>query len=51
MSTTPTGIPIIFCNYCGRTHPENRNHCRTCYTPSLFIDPDNQCRTCKEEQP
>lgn len=28
--TTPTGVPIIDCEQCGRRHPATRQHCPTC---------------------
>ena len=34
--STPTGIPIIDCTTCGRTHPETHSHCVACGSPSLF---------------
>lgn len=47
--TTPTGIPIVDCETCGKRHPETRVHCPVCGMANLFghsrcVTPDNpQC--------
>ena len=33
---TPTGIPIIWCEECGKSHPETRMHCCLCGAASVF---------------
>jgi hypothetical protein len=34
--TTPTGVPILPCDTCGREHPVTRKHCGECGAASLF---------------
>jgi len=34
--TTPTGVPVIDCEECGRRHPVGRDHCPTCGAATLF---------------
>lgn len=46
MSTTPTGIPIIDCEVCDKTHPETREHCGNCGNPSAFITTTGVCLLC-----
>lgn len=47
MTTTPTGIPIIECETCGKTHPVGREHCAQCGTGSAFINPETVlCLNC-----
>ncbi len=36
MKATPSGVPILPCSVCGRTHPVTRTHCPTCGIPSAF---------------
>ena len=36
MSTTQTGIPIIMCEVCGKSHPVTREHCAVCGLATLF---------------
>lgn len=43
MSSTPTGVPVIDCDECHRTHPATRKHCLTCGVPSAFIDESGRC--------
>lgn len=43
MTSTPTGIPIILCATCQRTHPQNRAHCTQCGRASLFLT-QGKCR-------
>ena len=45
-STTPTGIPITYCDDCERIHPATRGHCIACGYASMFIDPDGICINC-----
>ena len=45
-STTPTGIPITYCDDCERYHPATREHCIACGYASMFIDPDGVCIHC-----
>jgi hypothetical protein len=44
--TTPTGIPIITCAACGRSHPETRDHCLLCGHASLFLNGSRLCVPC-----
>lgn len=44
--TTPTGIPFIDCEACGVFHPETREHCATCSSPSLFLNHSLHCLRC-----
>lgn len=43
MNSTPTGIPILHCEECDRTHPITRNHCVECGIASAFIDEFGHC--------
>jgi len=43
-ATTPTGIPIIDCDTCGRRHPITRTHCTICGFAHLFPTPTHAPR-------
>ena len=47
-STTPTGIPITYCDDCERYHPATRGHCIKCGKPTLFLNPDSNCTKCEK---
>lgn len=49
IKTTPTGIPITKCSTCGLEHPITRTHCTHCGKPTLFINADGTCLTCRKE--
>ncbi|QXB43549.1 hypothetical protein [Jonesia denitrificans] len=46
MTSTPTGVPIIQCGTCNRTHPQGRAHCTQCGRASLFLA-HGKCRNCQ----
>ncbi|ACV09935.1 hypothetical protein [Jonesia denitrificans] len=46
MTSTPTGVPIIQCGTCNRTHPQGRAHCTQCGQASLFLA-HGKCRNCQ----
>lgn len=49
--TTQTGIWILPCQECRKSHPINRSHCNTCGAASAFIDPDTgNCHRHKEDK-
>lgn len=45
--STPTGVPIIPCDECGREHPAGRGHCLDCGRASFFRDRDGRCLKCQ----
>ncbi|MBT2587924.1 hypothetical protein [Arthrobacter sp. ISL-95] len=49
--TTPTGVPFIDCNTCGKNHPATRRHCKSCGIPSVFINPLLLCLDCNAARP
>lgn len=46
--TTPTGLPIVDCDTCGKRHPERRKHCQECGAPSRFINDGGLCLGCNK---